>query len=560
VSVEFEAYYAPHQNWYEVHVYPSPRSLCVYFRVTNDRKAEEARLLASESRFRGLFEQAGDAILIADDNGRYLDANPAACTMLGYDCDALKQMSIAELAAPDEAGCLSRQWRGFLDEGEQSGEFTLRCKDGSLLMTEYHAVANVIPGQHMSVLRDISERKLTEQRLLERSERAQAASSAKSAFLANMSHELRTPLNGVVGMLSLLESTVLSAEQTDYVAQARRASERLTRLLTDILDLSRVEAGRLLLSHETFDFHEFIDSLRQLFAPAARQKGLELDITLDPETPRQLKGDPIRVHQILGNLLGNAIKFTEHGKVSLTVRWLGHGRGDDQLILFSVRDTGAGIAELDLDHLFEPFAQVDNIFTRTHDGVGLGLSIVRNLLKLMGGSLCIGSQPGIGTEFTLSIPFARAAAPASTAPQANAVTADPLQGLRVLVTDDEAVNRLVAKKLLEKAGCQIHAVSDGYQALDALREQHFDLLLLDVRMPGMDGIATTAAIRAGETGEHNRLLPIVALTAHAMSGDRERFLGAGMDAYAAKPIDLAQLREAMAAALEAQPGRAASNS
>ncbi|WPL19798.1 Autoinducer 2 sensor kinase/phosphatase LuxQ [Thiorhodovibrio winogradskyi] len=549
IPVEFEAYYAPHQHWYEVHAYPSERSLCVYFRIINERKAAKEQLLASEGRFRSLFEQAGDAILIADEQGRYTDANPAACAMLGYTREELLQMSVAELAVPTETWTLTAQWNDFTTQGAQSGEFRLRRKDGSLIMTEYCAVANVVPGQHMSVLRDISARKKAEQRLLEDTRHALAASSAKSAFLANMSHEIRTPLNGVVGMLSLLESTQLTPEQADYVQQARQSSERLTRLLSDILDLSRVEAGHLVLSHENFDFCDCMRSLEQLFAPAARQKGIGFCIDLDPEIPRRVMGDPIRVHQIIGNLIGNAIKFTHHGRVSLTVRWLGHGRGQDALVFFSVRDTGSGIPAEQLDHLFEPFAQVENVFTRTHDGVGLGLSIVRSLLKLMRGSLCIGSEPGKGTEFTLSIPFGSVADAACEPPPGIMAATDLLQGLDVLVADDEPVNRLVAKRLLEKSGSRVHAVSDGFQALDALRDQRYDLLLLDLRMPGLDGISTATAIREGQAGKQNRTLPIIALTAHAMTGDRERFLAAGMDAYAPKPIDLAQLREAIGLAL-----------
>ncbi|EIC19469.1 chemotaxis protein CheB [Thiorhodovibrio frisius] len=395
----------------------------------------------------------------------------------------------------------------------------------------------------------ITERKRNERQLREITEKALAASHAKSAFLANMSHEIRTPLNGIVGMLDLLKMTDLSAEQDDYAVQATHSAKRLTRLLTDILDLSRVEAGQLELKQESFVLTELLDAILQLFEPAAKQKGLELLIKLDPDAPRCLSGDATRVHQILGNLLGNAIKFTPSGRVSLEALSLGNGRRGELPMLFILKDTGIGLTEDKLDGLFEPFLQVENNFTKQHDGVGLGLSIVKRLVQQMRGSICVGSELGRGTEFVLSLPFACVEDVQVMSAAVEDNEQDCFAGLRVLAVEDEKVNQIVIARLLEKKGCKVATAENGREALEVLRAESYDIVLMDQQMPEMDGIEATKAIRRGDAGERACNIPIIALTAFAMAGDKERLMNAGMDAYAPKPISIEQLRTAIREAI-----------
>ncbi|MBK5968074.1 MULTISPECIES: chemotaxis protein CheB [Thiorhodovibrio] len=397
--------------------------------------------------------------------------------------------------------------------------------------------------------RIVTERKRMEEALRTSSEQAKAANQAKSRFLANMSHELRTPLNGIAGLLALLSETDPNDEQSEYIEQAMQSSRRLTRLIADILDLSKIESNHLTLVNEAFELEDFIRSIEQLFTPIATPNQVKLSVSLTPGAPSHLLGDVTRLHQILGNLVGNAIKFTAAGRVSLEALSLGRGRGDEWVILFIVKDTGIGMPQDKLDQLFEPFLQIENAVTKIADGVGLGLSIVKRLVQHMGGSICVGSEPGKGTEFVLSLPFTEAPASA-TKPVSAAVPAkhiSSLKGLRILAVDDESTNRLVLSRLLAKQGAEVTLADSGRATLAALQdpEADFDLILLDIQMPPPDGLATTAAIRSGEAGDRHRQTPIVALTAHAMSGDQERFLAAGMDGYVSKPIDIEVLKAAI---------------
>jgi len=396
---------------------------------------------------------------------------------------------------------------------------------------------------------DITDKVHTQKRLQAARDMAQAANKAKSEFLANMSHEIRTPLNGIVGMLQLLEATELGEEQREYAHAAVRSSDRLTHLLSDILDLSRVEAGKMPLDIDKFDIKSTVSGVCQFFELAASQKGLDLFCDIDPNLPSSLLGDRIRVQQVLNNLVGNAVKYTHSGQVRLGA----YSQSIDEKrhrVLFVISDTGIGIPDESIGELFQPFTQVSGGYTRRYEGAGLGLAICRRLVDLMGGSLSVDSAKGQGTTMIFSLPFERA--PGGR--EGNETASDneggvAVAGLKTLVAEDDYVNSCAIRIMLEKVGFQVETASTGREAVEALKHTKFDVVLMDIQMPEMNGIEATKAIRDGEAGTGNIQIPIVAMTAYAMAGDQEIFLNAGMNSYVPKPVDKSGLLDAIAEAI-----------
>jgi PAS domain S-box-containing protein len=515
----------------------------------------------TDHHYRLLFERSPAGVYRRTIDGQFLDVNDACFRIFGFDS---REECLARDASElwfDPADRETFAARLILLKSLGSFECRYRRRDGApvwvlesvTLLEGSQAAAAVIEGTVI----DITARKQAEQEMQRVKEAAESASQAKSEFLANMSHEIRTPMNGIIGMTDLVLDSELTVDQRDSLATVRASAHTLLLILNNILDFSKIESRRLELEAVPFSPHAVITDTLKPLALRAHQQGVELICDIGPEVPAGVVGDATRIQQILINLVGNALKFTERGQVRVVVRQDSRTARSTKLH-FSVADTGIGIAPEKHHLIFEPFRQADESTTRRFGGTGLGLAISATLVRLMGGRIWVESVPGAGSTFQFTVPLditeaaavdSRAAIGRAPGGQPSTATASAVTSKagalamgaagvpsRILLVEDNVVNQQVAARLLTRRGHHVTVVENGREALDRLEHEAFDLVLMDLQMPVLGGLDATMAIRLRErtTGAHLR---IVAMTAHALTSDRERCLAAGMDGYLSKPID-----------------------
>ncbi|MCK6554185.1 PAS domain S-box protein [Candidatus Binatia bacterium] len=572
-------------------------------RDVTDALASERALRESEERHRLVSELMSDAAFAfrVTPDGRFRSewGIGALDRITGYTPEEIADLPLSAYVYPEDFP----QVRAALDcilAGEPGvGECRISCKSGEKRWTRYYArpVSRTAEGFRFVVaVQDITARKRAEEDERRAREAAEAANRAKGEFLANVSHEIRTPMNGIIGMTDLALETTLTPEQREYLGLVKDSAESMLILLNDLLDFSKIEAGKLQLEPEPFGLHARLADMLKALALRAREKGLVFECRVAPEVPEVLIADPGRLRQILVNLVANAVKFTDRGglSVELEARRLGvggiqegratknEGRPASEVacveLHFTVRDTGIGIPADKRTKIFEAFEQVDGSTTRKYGGTGLGLAICSELVAMMGGRIWVESEVGVGSAFHFTARAEAAPAPAVAAPAACPAPPAPQparcrRSLRVLLAEDNPVNQRLALRLLERQGHSVVVAGDGKAVVEAWEREQFDVILMDVQMPEMDGLQATVAIRVREgqacgesAGADNGSQPqsssghtqIVAMTAHAMKGDRERCLAAGMDDYIAKPIRAQELFAILDRIAGSNPGPAAS--
>ena len=505
-------------------------------------ESERTRLIHA-----AILENASIGITLTRDQS-FVQVNRAVEEMFGWpDGSLIGQSGRVVWPSDEEYRDAGRELGPRLAAGEQvETERRMARRDGSTFLCRI--LARAVDPDHPSrggtiwILEDVTEKRRVEAALAQAKDEAQAASRAKSAFLANTSHEIRTPLNGVVGLARLLQQPDLDDEtRRHYLDQMLDSAESLSGLIADILDLSKIEAGRLTLESQPFALRDMLSTMRMAYLTLAQARGLSFRIDVDEDVPGWVVGDPVRTRQILSNYLTNALKFTESGSVSVRV-----ARISDERLRIEVTDTGPGITPEVQARLFQPFTQADESTTRRYGGTGLGLSICRELAHLMGGEVGVQSETGRGSTFWAELPLVAAASSLSAQPREARDNAD-LEGLRVLMVEDNPVNMMIAVALLEQWGLEVSQASDGHQAIEAIHAsasmgKPFDVVLMDVQMPVMSGHEATREIRRRFAAEQ---LPIVALTAAALVSERDEALEAGMNEFLTKPIDANRLRQVL---------------
>jgi PAS domain S-box-containing protein len=513
-------------------------SLLVLEDITTSKLMEKA-LDNNEKRLSLITNNMIDAITEINDKGLIVYASPSHKNLLGYSTNELVGRQLFDFIHPEDKALAKSYFERRLSGYEvNSSQLRLLRKSGDYIWVE--SVGNLIESDRKDqslvyVSRDISERKKIYNEIKEAKELAENANTSKSEFLANMSHEIRTPLNGIIGMTNLTLMTDLNEDQKENLMMVKSSADSLLKIINSILDFSKIEAGKIELEKIDFNVYKLCQRVFKSFEGRANDKDLLFNLNIDNKVPENLIGDPSRIVQILNNLIGNAIKFTKVGGVNISVEFLSELDGYN-LVKFIVEDTGIGIDQGDSDKLFKSFSQVDGSITRKYGGTGLGLNISKALVNMMGGHIGFESEINKGSQFFFEIPLKESVKESMSSKKNNEFIIEKSKSsLRILLVEDDEINQILARRLLEKRNHKVVWMKNGLEAVNILRKEKFDIVLMDIQMPVMGGIDATKKIRE-ELGL--TMLPIIALTAHAIEGDREKFIKAGMDDYISKPIQL----------------------
>ena len=521
-----------------------------------DRKTIEDALRESEARFKTIFEKSNDGILVADAaSKKFVMANTIICDMLGYNREEILDLSLYDIHPEQDLPFIIKAFEKQIEKKFRLAENipVMRC-DGKIFYADINSSPITIGSKSylIGIFRDITDRKKTEEKIKktnillkeesrragEMAVRAEKASVAKSEFLANMSHEIRTPINSVIGFSQLLRSESygpLNKRQAEYTDHIIESGNKLLAIINDILDLSKVESGKIQNNPAPFRIQELMGQIETTLSLVAVKKGLEWQVRTPPGIPEYLEGDEKLIGQVLRNLTSNAVKFTEKGRVIVSVENLG-----GNLRAFKVRDTGIGIPEQEQEGLFEKFYQADSSYTKQYEGTGLGLAISKNLVELMGGTIGFETSPGKGSTFYFTLRLPAVDAEEQGSGNGKTRTGDPPcagHSLRILLAEDDELSLKSITHYLEKAGHSVVPAENGNEVLKNLINSHFDIILMDVQMPVMNGVEATKAIRDFASASFDPNIPIIALTAYAMDGDREQLIESGMDDYISKPVD-----------------------
>ncbi|MFZ2470340.1 MAG: PAS domain S-box protein [Methanothrix sp.] len=537
--------------------------------ITDSKRAKE-ELQESKDYLEKIINSIGDPIFVKNLEHQFVLVNDAFCALSGHSREGLLGKKDYDFFPSEQVAVfLEKDERVFETGKENVNEETITDSQGKdrTIITKKTLYTDNSGGKFIvGIIRDITERKWAEEELQKTNQQlktaiakanelttlARKANAAKSEFLANMSHEIRTPLNGVIGMTELLLDTDLNSEQLEYAQTINSSGEALLTLINDILDFSKIEARKLVIERQDFDLASVLKYTTDLLARCAKEKGLQVTCLVDPDVPMLLRGDAGRLRQILANLGGNGVKFTNQGKVKIEVK-VEKEEETNITLRFSIRDTGIGIPADRLAVLFTPFTQADGSATRKYGGTGLGLAISKQLAQMMNGKIGAESTEGVGSTFWFTARFEKNAhrvQPIDTPSQAAPMAAGPALALpgkvRILLAEDNPVNQKVALAMLKRLGCRTDVVANGREAVKAMQTVPYDLVLMDCQMPEMDGFEATRAVRQKESAASSPSIPIIAMTASAMQADRERCLQSGMNDFIAKPVQPGDLAEMLA--------------
>ncbi|UOF02917.1 hybrid sensor histidine kinase/response regulator [Bdellovibrio reynosensis] len=500
----------------------------------------------AEQDLNQFFNVSIDLLAMADTKGYFRKINPAFVELLGYSAEEFCSKPAIEFIHPDDVEStireIQRQAKGHT---VMSFENRYRCKDGSYKWLSWRSVP--VGDITYGTARDITESKKIAEELQNAKLAAETASKAKSEFLANMSHEIRTPLNGIIGMTDLLNETQLNSEQKNFAQIIQESGTALLSILNGILDLSKIEAGKIVLESTEFDVRELLTRYSHLLKGSLKSKNLDLQIFVDPKIPHVLQGDSNRIGQILLNLLGNAVKFTEKGHISVAAT-LQSTQGSTATLRFEVQDTGIGMTNAQTKQLFQPFTQGDGSTSRKYGGTGLGLSISKRLAELMDGKIGVESEAGKGSTFwfTVDVTFdLEATAGKKSSAKTEVATKSFTVSKKILVVEDNLVNQTIIISMLKGLGHKVDVASNGCEAVKVYKNYAYDLILMDCQMPEMDGYTATEKIREIQNESSEAKIPILAFTANVMTEDEERCRKCGMDDILAKPVTLDALKQAM---------------